>query len=318
MAQWTVAHVLTTEDRLTKIQNNAYALALENAWWDRIMVEKPSTGQDENYEWLLTTAGIERLNKGQMVYEDIATASWAIENTDWGKGLKIPRNKFMDDRFQFASDWMADIGGAMALNPQYIAVDLINNGETGLCWTGKAFFAADHPVNKYDTSKGTYRNLVTQVGQIISGGGTGAPSLTVANFAAGVAHMQGYVMENGRNRNLQPKLLVTGPKLRKEAVEITGARFISSTENVIASSYNVEPMVINEITGLDWYLVAGNVGSNLGGPLIYQVREQFWMTSYEGTTQAQLNQSNELEWQVRGRGEGSYGHPFHMIKFKVT
>lgn len=38
---WTTAHVLTTEDRLEKLSSNAYALAIKNSWWDKILCVRP-------------------------------------------------------------------------------------------------------------------------------------------------------------------------------------------------------------------------------------------------------------------------------------
>ncbi len=321
MAQYTIAHVLTVEDRLQKITNNAYELALQNAWWDKVMTTRPSTGLKELYEWLLTTADIVELPKGQMVYEDIATVEWTIKNAEWGKALQIQKYKWKSDQFGFASDWASQIGSNMALRPQYAAVDLLANAESatlGKCYDGLAFFHAAHPVHPYDASMGTFRNLVTTIGQLDGTGNAGAPELTVDNFTLAVALMQSYKMPNGRNRNLRPKYLATGPKRRKAAVEVTGARFISATENVVASSYNVEPFVVNEITDNSWYLIAESTGSNLGGPFIYQVHTPFEMNSYTGVTQAELNRSRMVEWQVEGFMGASYGLPYHMIKMKVA
>lgn len=312
---WTVSHVMTVEDRLTKQVNNDYAVALENAWWDKIVIKKPGTGRTEFFDFLLTTAGIEDLPKGQMVYSDLLTQSYQITGKDRGQGLKISRNDFEDDRFGFAGDWAGQMGAAMALDPQYLAVDLLAVGETAKAYDGQAYFSTGHPVNPFDAARGTYDTLITDLSQVDSTL-SGTPTLSVANFSAGVAYVQSLTMPNGRNRNLMPALLVTGPKNRKTAREITGAKFISATENVL-TDYKVEPLVINEITDHSWYLVSTNAGSELL-PIIYLERRPYEMTSYTGLTQAQLGKSNELEWQVRGRASAAYGHPYQMLKFKVT
>jgi phage major head subunit gpT-like protein len=313
---WTISHVLTVEDRLTKLMNNDYEIAAQNAWWDKLMTERPSTGRREIYEWLLTTAEIEDLPKGQMVYEELVTQAHEAENRDRGKGLKIPRNKWEDDDFKFAGEWAAQMGVAMALDPQYLAIDLLLGGETNKGYDKLPYFHAAHPVNPFDSSKGTLRNLVTDLSQI--GGPAGAPELTEESFALGVAHMKTYTMPNGRNRNLKPKYLAVSPQREKLAITITGAKFIDATENVL-TSYGIEPLVIPELAKepKSWFLAAENGGTNQK-PLIYQNRMEYQMTSYNGMTQAELNRLNELEWQIRGRKTALYGHPFQMIKFKVT
>lgn len=48
------------------------------------------------------------------------------------------------------------------------------------------------------------------------------------------------------------------------------------------------------------------------------MRRPYAMTSYDGLTQAELNRLNALEWQIRGRYAHTYGHPYQMVKFKVS
>jgi phage major head subunit gpT-like protein len=313
---WTTGHVLSTEDRLEKRVANAYAQALKNAWWDRLMGVRPGKGKRDVFEWLLTTAQIYDLPKGTIVYDDLLTQSHEIIHKPRGAGLKIDRDQWEDDEFEFAQDWSSHIGGATALDPQYAVIDLISGGETQKGYDGKAFYAADHPVHPFDPSKGTYRTLVTQLDQM-GGTGSGAPALTVESFALGVAHMKKFVMPNGKNRNVKPGLIVTGPALEKEALEITSAGFIGATENILRN-YRIEPLVINEITDKSWFLAAAEGETPGLLPFIRSERRAYAMTSYDGLTQAELNRMNYLEWQLRGRYGHTYGHPYQMVKFKVT
>lgn len=312
---WTIDHVLTSEDRFVRLMNNDYEIAAANAWYDKLMSERPATGRREIIEWLLTTAEIEDLPKGQMLYEDLVTQAHEAVPRPRGKGLQVSRDQWEDDDFKYAADWAAQMGVAMALDPQYLAIELLLGGEALKAYDNLTYFHKQHKVNPFDDSKGTYPNLVTDAAEM--GGAAGDPELTAENFALGVALMKSFTMPNGKNRNLRPKYLVTSPKNEKKAIEITGARFIDATDNVL-TSYKVEPLIINELSAepWSWMLAADNGGSNQK-PLIHVVRKEYEMTSYNGMTQAELGRKNGLEWQVRGRKTAVFGHPFQMIKFKV-
>lgn len=313
---WIVEYVLTTEDRLAKQMNNDYVAAAQNAWWDKLMTERPGTGRKEIIEWLLTTAEIEDLPKGQMIYDDLVTQAYEATARDRGKGFKISRNDWEDDEFKLAAEWAGQMGAAMALDPQYLAIDLLLGGEVLKGYDKLPYYDKNHKVNPYDDSKGVYPNLVTDIADI-GGAASGPPELTPENFALGVALMKSFKMPNGKNRNQRPKYLVTSPQNEKKALEVTGAKFIDATDNVL-TTYQVEPLIINELSvePKSWMLAAENGGTNQK-PLICINRKEYEMNSYTGMTQAELNRANELEWQVRGRKTAVFGHPFQMVKFKV-
>lgn len=311
---WTVSHVLTTEDRLEKLTSNAYAQALKNAWWDKLIGVRAGKGKRDVMEWLLTTAQIHDLPKGTMRYDDLVTQAHEVTHKPRGAGLKIDRDQWEDDEFGFAQDWAAQIGGASAMDPQYAALDLIQAGETGKSYDGVAFFSDSHPVNPFDSSKGTYDNLITDADQM--GGASGAPALNATNFKLGVAHMKKFKMPNGRNRNIKPGLLVVGPELEGTALELTSAGFIGATENIL-TQYRIEPLVINDLGDPnDWFLCAQDGETPGMLPFVRSERRPYAMTSYDGLTQAELNRMNFLEWQLRGRYGHTYGHPYQMVKFK--
>lgn len=315
---WTVNHVLNTESEFEKLAANSYALALQNVWYDKVMCERPGKGAKQEFEFLLTTADIYRLNsKGDgLRFDDLVTQAHSVTHEDCGAALEITRNQFEDDAFGFSGDWMQQMGSRMALDPQYEAVRMIQNGETLLGYDGLAFYSKLHPVNPFDSSRGTYPNLVDDMNDIDSTiANATAPDLSVANLAAAIAHIKSMKMPNGKNRNLVPKTLRVGPKLEKRAREITSAGFIGATENVIRQ-YQLELLIVNEITGYEWDLDC-TVGETPGLlPFVRFVRRAYEMTSYNGMTQVTLGRSNKLEWQIRGRYGYMYGHPYQSYRFK--
>lgn len=318
--EWSVPHVLSFEDQLKPLVNNDYQIALENAWWDQLMTERPSTGRKEDWEFLLTTADIHFLPEGQMVYDELVSSYLTFENKDFGTGLKVSRNQWSDDQLGKATEWAAQVGASMALAPQYQLIALLLAGETGLAYDGKAFFATDHPVNPFDTGKGTYSNLITTPLPLVDVNGNVIPQ----NYNAGRALMRAFKMPNGRNRNLAPSAIIVPPSLELAANILTSSRMINLTDNPLAQggTFNgtitsgVKVIVINELESEPntWYLVANNGGQNLL-PFIYSLREPYYMNSYTGMTQAALSERNELWWHVRGRNVAFYGNPYQIIKF---
>jgi phage major head subunit gpT-like protein len=319
--QITPGAVRTLEDRFTKLYNTDYEAALANAWWDKLATLKTVEGSTNIYQFLLSSFDLAPLDDGQMVYSNMLTQSFSATNADRGGGLKLKRNQIEDDEFGFAAEWAGQAGAAMALAPQYLLTPTVVNGAAtvnGLIiggttqngYDGVPFFSASHPVNPFNTAMGTYANLYAG----------SSYALTITSYAAAEAKLRGLVMPNGRNRNLKAKYLVVPSTLRKVALEITGAAFVSSTaqggstSNVFLSD-GVEVIVANEldIEPDAWYLVA-DTGSGIG-PFIYQLRKAFEMNSYTGMTLAELNRVNQFEWQIRGRDVALYGHPYSMMKF---
>lgn len=322
--EWSIPHILTFEDRLQVLANDDYAIAQQNLWWDRLMSEITSTGRKEIFEFLLTTADIHKLDRGQMVYDDMVSAAFEATNEDFGAGTKVSRNQFSDNEIKKATAWASQMGTAMAMTPQYQLISLLENGETGLAFDGKAFFATDHPVNPFSGSD-TYSNLLTGASYAIRDtNGNPIPD----GFMAVKAAIRGFKMPNGRNRNLVPNVLVVPPQLEKVGLEITQAKIISATENMVANgsgavingkvNTGVELIVINElgeISAEDYYVGVSTAGTKWL-PFVHQLREAYYMNSYNGMTQVELNIRNELEWHVRGRNTSFYGLPYQLIKAK--
>ena len=321
MALWTIDHVINTETRFAKLQADAYAQALKNVWYDKILSIRPGEGKKQIVEWLLTTADLYNLGGSNAIrFDDLVTKSAEVTHDNFGAGLKIDRNQWEDDAFGFAGEWSRQMGSRMALDPQYAVIDLIKNGETALGYDGVAFYSKGHYVNPYTASGDQFDNLVDDMNDIDSSFTNATnPVLSSAHLVAAIAYIKSQKMPNGRNRNLRPNLLRVPPQLEKAAIELTSAVFIGATENVIRN-YQLEVLVVNELADApkSWYLdcLVGETPDLL--PFVRFERQAFEMTSYNGMTQAELSRQNALEWHVRGRFGHMYGHPYQSFKFKPS
>lgn len=323
MALWLVKHVLTTEDNLTKLQSDSYKSALAQAWYDRILSTRPGKGKKQEFEWLLTTAQIYKMaDEDDIRFDDLVTQATSVTHEHFGAGIEISQSDFEDDAFDFAGDRARQLGSAMALDPQYAVINLMQRGETDKAYDGKAFYAKDHPVNPFNAVLGTYANLVDDMNDIDSTfSNATAPDLAATAGAdylvASIAYIKTIKMPNGKFRYLRPKILRVPPQLEKRAIELTSAAFIGATENVIRN-YQIEVLVVNELASepKSWHLdcVEGETDNLL--PFVRFERKTFYLNSYNGMTQAELNQRNKLQWMLRGRFGHMYGHPYQSFKFK--
>jgi len=319
---YTINHVLNTEARLEKLMSNAYGAVAANSWWRTVMCERPGEGSKQEFEWLLSQAEIYRLNSvgDGMRYDDMITQGHSVTHEDFGAGLKIKRNQFEDDEFQFAGDWATQMGSRIALDPQYECIRMITQGETLKAYDLLPYYAKNRPVNPQlgtGGPAGAYDNLIDDMNDVDSvtfPNNATNPELNAANLVALIAYIKTI---NPRTRHLQPKILRVPPQLEKVALELTNAAFIGATENVIRK-YQLEVLVVDELgtSPKTWYLdcLVGETPGLL--PFVRFIRRGYEMTSYTGMTQAELARSNQLEWHVRWRYGYMYGHPYQSFKVK--
>lgn len=337
--QW----VGTFEKAQRTLIQNAWDRVNKNLVWDKFMEVRPSSTLTELYMWLLETAQIHDEDQGgQKSFDSIAATFFEITNKNSGSALKLTRNEIEDNMLarpgmtqggpalDYAANWARQIGGASAYWPQEKMFDLIKAGEgttLGTAYDALAFFSKVHPVNKFDSSKGTYANLLSGSPSGIYPGAcpidiTNAPALADAasNFAAAVAYIESLTQPNGKPRYLKVKYALAGQDLKKRLHEILSTRFFGqdgSTENVL-TSYGIEPVTAPELTTAGEYYLACEQLTAEGGALIFQDRSPYVLTSYTPETQAQLQLRKEFVWSYDGRNAASYGHPYLLFKVKPT
>lgn len=343
--------VFDLESRMRVIQEDEYTrfMASENQWWAPFTKVHPSASRKELFFWILSTATIEPQGKGGNVeYDDMVTLETDYTNLDAGKALKIRKQQFQDldgNGIQVAEAWTRQISAQAAYWPQRQVSQLILNGETGLAYDGKPFFADDHPNNKFDLSLGEYTNIFT------SGAGPGALPIDESvdldeafdNVSKAIAYIKSLKMPNGRDpRFLVPKYLLVPPALQTRAMLLTDAKYFALQAGGGAGSADVAgvikrwglntPVVAPEfsaaITGnndddTSWYIGCEQMTSSQLGALLYVDREPFKITYYTGEgggtgVDAILDRAQELEWHTHGRNVAGYGHPFALFKVKAA
>jgi phage major head subunit gpT-like protein len=146
----------------------------------------------------------------------VATRSRSLVNLDWADTASIPRNKFLDDKYQLFSYTATTMGEAAAkLHDQQLAA-IIQANPT--CFDGAAFFSGSHPV---DIDAGTggplgeYSNDLTTL------------ALTPTNYGTARAAQRAFIGRDGKPIGAVGTLLAVPPQLEEVARNICDAETIA-------------------------------------------------------------------------------------------
>lgn len=280
------------------------------SWWRRYATEIPSDSEREIHAWIEIIPGFTKW-KDERKFHSIGSADYSLLNEDYAAGLRVPRNKFLDDKLGLYGSNAEMLGMQAAKFPDRMVADRMKNGHTAgaayKCFDGKAFFATDHPRSVNGQVTGTFSNYRT---------GT---ALTPANFTALYAAMQAFPGPDGEVLGITATRLSVPPALRTEALEIASvaaqlipnAAGTASKTNVNAGIVEVE--VLPELAGADgtWYLGCHSWPIQ---PLIVQVRQMPGFDEIAGLESEHCKLKKELLYGSDGRFAFGYSFPHLMIK----
>lgn len=323
--QW----VSTFETNTQTLIQDAWARMQAHLIWDKFVDVRTSTTLRELYFWLIESAKIvDQGQGGNQRFDDIAATYFEIDNKNSGLGLRLTKNEIEDNMMAnpkgmpalvYAATWAKQMGGSAAYWPQEKMFELIAAGETSKGYDGVNFFSASHPVNPSLSGGATYSNLIAA--KPIDTANAATLDIAATNFASVIATIQTYKQPNGKPRNLVPKYLMHAASERKRANELLDTKYYGtgqgSTENVV-SRYGIEPIQASELTTAGEYYVACEMLPGEGGPLIFQNRDPYVLTSFTPESQAELMRRKEFEWDFDGRNAEAYGHPYLLVKVKPT
>ena len=229
----------------------------------------------------------------------------------------------------------------MSYWPQKQVASLLKNGHTAnvVSYDKVPFFAANHPINPFQSQFGTYRNVFTGAAP---GGGDPYPGACPVDVSVNVdtaldnlgkifAYFASIKMPNGEDpRFLRPDTILCAPRLFPRLVQLTDAKFIAQAAGSGAASADVAalikalgyatPVMCDELAGFEndttFFIAAKNIGASQLGGVIFTEREAYKINYYGTVDQAVLSRAQELEWHCQGRNVVSPGHPYLLFKCK--
>lgn len=254
--------------------------------WDKFATLVPSEAGEEVYPWLSALPGM-REWIGDRVIKQLAADGYRIINKPFEMTVSVKRDAIEDDRYGVYSPLFSRLGEAAAFWPDELVFGLLLKGETALCYDGKPFFAANHPVKKGVTAS----NL-------------GTAQLSSESYAAARASMMSLVNEEGKPLKIMPNKLVVPPQLESLARQIVKAETIDGTTNVMRDTAEVEVVPELSANASEWYLMA------TGGvikPLIFQQRKKPEMVTLDNPRDANVFMRAEYVYGADARGNAGFG-----------
>lgn len=190
---------------------------------------------------------------GDLKYRSLFEKSLELKPKTWQDGVaELASVVEAPDFIGWGTAPAAMATAAKSLLNEIIAAQLEANPA---CWTTKTFFAADHPVNVFDSAAGSFDNDVT--------GASTDP--TVNNLALAMQYFDQMKAANGRSLGLQMTHVMFHSSKRKLWKEILEQDILIQT---IGSSFGpvknlymgaVKPIACDEFTNVDkWYPLALN------------------------------------------------------------
>lgn len=336
--QW----VGTFEKNVQTLFLNSWNRVLKNLNWDKFMVARPSVTLTELHTWLLETAQIHDYGQGgQAAFDSISAIYREITNNDSGSALELTANELADNMLDprnhpglqvagpaldYAGHWAKQMGGSSAYYPQKKMFQLNASGEgtsISAAYDGVAFYSKVHPINPFDSGAGVYANLLSGAASGLYPGACPIDSsvsleTAVENFAAAIAYVRSLVSPNGTKRMLRIKYASAGPDLQLRLTQVLKAKYYGadgSTDNVVGSSYGIEPVICDELAVPGEYYLDCEMIDGEGGAFIWQDRAPYVLSSYTPLNTYELQRLKKFSWSFDGRNAVAFGHPW--LRFKV-
>jgi phage major head subunit gpT-like protein len=294
---------------LTRTYNTAWTAALAAGESDLaalkgvLFTEYPSSGSANVYAFL---SRMSRWREwlGARVWGNIKADAFVVPNRKFEDSVEVDRDAIEDDSYGMFTALITQMGaGWYTLQRELLASVLLT---PPVCFTGKALLAEDHAygANALD-------NLT-------------ADALSVASFEAALEAASAWKFANGDLCKPNFTHLVVGEQLRTTAFNIVKNSRVADAVATAAALDNpnqgrVDLLVMPEITGTQWYLVAsslqGAAGSRMGmRPLGLQVRRAPVPTTNDARD---VELTGNYRYFASGRCEAFGAFP-HLVYGKVT
>lgn len=257
-----------------------------------LFTEFPSTTAGNFYAWLDFTPKF-REWLGDRVFQNLASQKFEILNRDWEKSDRIPAKDIDDDQYGVYMPRMEMYAAAWQQLLHDLVVEVLTTNPT--CYTGKAFFAADHAYGA-----NTVANLT-------------ANALTATNFEAAILAAASWKFSNGAYIRPNWTHLVHGPKLRTTAFGIVEAKQISDGSGNLVDNPNFgrcRRVEVPDLVGTYddyWFLVDGSLPVKA---IARQVRKA--PVPLADTDPANVERTGNLDVMASGRAAAGPGLP-HLI-----
>lgn len=169
---------------------------------------------------------------GPRITETPAPQTYSVQVQLWELTESFDVFKMKDDHLGLLASRPAQLGMNIKKNPDYILRDLIENARTQVGARQKGIdqlthWNSSHPVDFYDTGKGTFTNDYGSAGTSI-GGITVGGTLALNSYITVWQDMAARKSESGEKLGLQPNLAMGPSQLKATFSTILNAQFMGA------------------------------------------------------------------------------------------
>lgn len=228
---------------LKKVYNDTFDKT--ESFHKKVAMVVPSSNSQETYAWL---QNMPRMRKwvGDKVINKLSKQGYSIVNDDFEVTVEVKRNDIEDDNIGQYNNMSQQAGWSAKQLPDELTSELINQGQTSLCYDGEPFFSSAHPV----TVNGQEKTMSNVHNKALSAESAAAAK---ASYGIGRTKMRSLTDYEGRNLKVKPNLLIVGPDLEDTArTLLTADKLENGDQNIYKNT--AELLVIDDLKAGTWYL----------------------------------------------------------------
>lgn len=284
---------------LKTIFNNAFAAAPTT--WQKIAMEVPSGGSQNDYSWLSLFPKMRRW-VGAKVTKALEAYKYVVVNEDFEATVEVDRNHIEDDQLGIYKPQAEMAGYSSAQLPDELVYEAINGGFTKLTYDGQYHFDTDHPVGTGVVSNRSTAPL-----------SNASQAAAKAGYGAARTAMKKFKDDEGRSLNITPNVLLVGPGLEDVArALLTDAKLADNTPNPYKGT--AELVVDGRIeSDTAWFLLDTTKPIK---PFIYQPRKKPVFVSQTNPEAEDVFNLKKYKFGAEARAAAGFG--FWQLSFGST
>ncbi|MDY0261983.1 Mu-like prophage major head subunit gpT family protein [Syntrophotalea acetylenica] len=266
--------------------------------WQKIAMEVPSSGSQNDYAWIDTFPKMRKW-LGEKVVKALKAFKYTLVNDDFEATVGVRRNDIEDDNLGIYAPQAQMAGYSAKQWPDELVMDVVNGSFTNPCYDGQYFCDTDHPVINPTT------------GAAVSVSNKGTVALSVATQAAAIASygaartaMRKFRDDEGRPLNIIPNVLLVPPALEHIALALVNNDRLDDGK---ANPYKgtAEVVVDARLTSdTAWYLLDTTKPIK---PFIYQPRKKPVFVQQTDMNADDVFSRGEYKFGAEARGAAGYG-----------
>lgn len=321
--------------QMNTMYQQGFANPVAPVYYDKIATTIPSQTEQNVYGWI---GMIDKMREwvGSRTTRTPAPETYVVFNQPYELTEEVDKFKLQDDTWGIYYQLFKMMGDQARKWPDYQLRDLLQNigtqvgtRQNGL--DGLTHWNQAHPIDIYDSSKGTYSNDFTSGGFTVNGVNVGGP-LTVNGFATLWEEFAARKSQSGEPFGLMPNLVTVPTQLKVPAMTILQAQFfgapvigslgtaaggqpnapmVGSTENMLRGWTDLlivpELGITNSTAVSVWYMFATQMGVK---PFTFQQRQAANMVYRTNEQDPVVFDKHKYVYGVDARGAVAWSHAF--------